>query len=1169
MAMHRATHCALAFAMLLICSSAAGAQSFPKEGMGQEDPFAREVEFWKQRAFPFDRIPEGAYERAIEQAERLAHRKGAAAALAAQPEWKLIGPDNIGGRTRTVVHHPTQSGVVYVGAAGGGIWRTTNSGASWEPLFDNGVSLSMGALAIDPNNPDVLYAGTGEITPASNMQDAWGTGMYKSTDGGRTWRRIGLSTVGAFSKVYVHPKNSNLIYAGGVRSAPGLYKSTDAGASWQRMNRFAISDITIDPNDERKLWIGIWGNGVWRSTDGGETFSRTSNGMPPADQIGRVSVQCAPSNTAILYALIEGPDPTGQVTTNTVGAIYKSTDGGNTWQRVYQGNNSFFNGQGAYDNFVMVHPTNPDIAFAGGIDLWRTTNGGSSWTNVTQGYSGGNVHVDQHAGAFNPLNPNEIYLANDGGMYRTTSGGGLGQWQAINRGYAVTQFYAMDIDRSAEQKTYGGTQDNGTLGSVQQQTSWQSIWGGDGFYTVVNILNPAMIYGEVYYGDMWWRNLSTGQTGSFTTGIDANDQGAWASPLVLDRSTGALYHGRSKLYRNYVGGTRWEPGSPDVFDPQAKISAIGPSPMDESLIYVGLENGRVFRTDNGGIDWTEVTLNGLPLRFVRDIICSPSDPNTAWICYSGYGTGHVFKTTDRGRSWQDISTTLPDVPVNAIDVYSTNEDVIVAGTDAGVFITFNGGQSWTPLGRGLPRAPVLDLQIFPERNVVRVATHGRSMWECAIPAESITEPEITSPLGGEVVTATSAMVFSWHGFQEPVTLEITYTDGQYWTTLATNAVGGAFRWIVENRPSERVRIRVTEVGNPLVSVVSNPFTILEFQRGSVQSTVSIPHVAYGLAYDGNGGLWTTSFYTPYLYKLDVTTLQIRKTIKLPAGDTVNCTDLTIDRQRGILYVHRLLNTSNGAGARILVLDTNGTLLRRGASPATSYGLGIELVGEKLVLNERDGAQRILICDPQTFQVERTLDNPFREFYGPRCLAYDGSRYLYQVGTQFTAGGGGLQAAFLLRLDAADPSRELDRMELVNSSGGTINARGVEYDPRDGNYWITDLAGNIYKIASFDTPSNPLSQVPGRFEPRAFLLVTPNPARDRVAFRLLLGSEAATAVEVEVLDVLGRRVAYVAEYSAGSDRTLTLDCSSLPDGSYTAILRSSGGVVAAERFLIMR
>lgn len=1159
----------LGIATMLLVSGHLAAQTMLSEGMGKEDPFAREFEFWKQRAFPYDRIPEGAYERAIVHTERLAQRKGAAALLAAQPQWKLIGPDNIGGRTRTVVHHPSRTGVVYVGAAGGGIWRTTNAGQTWEPLFDNGVSLSMGALAIDPNNPDVLYAGTGEITPASNMQDAWGTGMYKSTDGGRTWRRIGLSTVGAFSKVYVHPMNSNLIYAGGARSAPGLYKSTDAGNTWQRMNRFAISDITIDPRDENKLWIGVWGNGVWRSSDGGATFVRTSTGMPSADQIGRVSVQCAPSNTSILYALIEGPDPTGQVTSNTIGAIYKSTDGGDNWQRVYQGDNSFFNGQGAYDNFIMVHPTNPNIAFAGGIDLWRTTNGGTSWTNVTQGYGGGNVHVDQHAGAFNPLNPNEIYLANDGGMYRTTSGGGFGQWQSINNGYAVTQFYAMDIDRSAENKTYGGTQDNGTLGSVQQQLSWQSIWGGDGFYTVVNILNPAIIYGEVYYGDMWWRNLSTGQTGSFTAGIDQNDRGAWASPLVLERTTGSLYHGRSKLYRNYVGGSRWEAGSPDVFDPQAKISAIGPSPVDETLIYVGLENGRVFRTDNGGIDWTEVTLNGLPLRFVRDIICSPSDPNTAWICYSGYGTGHVFKTSDRGRSWYDISTTLPDVPVNAIDVHPSNEDVIVAGTDAGVFITFNGGQSWTPLGRGLPRAPVLDVQIYPERNVVRVATHGRSMWECSIPAERITEPEITSPLGGEVVTATSAMVFSWHGFQEPVKLEITYTDGQYWTTLAENVVGGAFRWIVENRPSERVRIRVTELGNPLVLVVSNPFTILEFKRGSVQNTVSIPHVAYGLAYDGRDGLWTTSFYTPHLYKLDATTLQIRKTIKLPAPDTINCTDLTIDRQRGILYVHRLLNTSNGAGARILVLDTNGTLLRRVASPATSYGIGIEVVGDKLVLNERDGAQRILICNLQTFQVERTLDNPFREFYGPRCLAYDGTQYLYQVGTQFTAGGGGLQAAFLERLDAQDPSRELDRMELLNASGATINARGVEFDPRDGNFWITDLAGNIYKIASFDTPSNPLSSLSTNADGQATVLVAPNPVREWVTFRVLLREHAQRVVELSLLDVLGRRIATLTDNSGESDRTLALDCASLPSGSYTVVLRCDGVLCAIERMVVFR
>jgi photosystem II stability/assembly factor-like uncharacterized protein len=1161
-------------ALVLLTLIPIGATAQPREGTGEEEPFIREIEYWKQRAYPLGRIPDGALEQAYQHAQRLAQRKSAATVLASQPQWYLIGPDNIGGRTRTVVHHPTQSGVVYVGAAGGGIWRTTDHGAHWEPLYDDGVSLSMGALAIDPNNPDVLYAGTGEMTPASNMQDAWGTGMYKSTDGGRTWRRIGLSTVGAFSKVVVHPQNSNVIYAGGVRSAPGLYKSTDAGVTWQRLNRMAISDITLDPRDQNILWIGVWGNGVWRSTDGGVTAVRSSDGMPPPDQIGRVSVQCAPSNSSVLYALIEGPDPSGQSSSANIGAIYKSINGGITWQRVFQGDATFFNGQGSYDNFVMVHPTNPDIAFAGGIDLWRTTNGGNTWVNVTDGYGSGTVHVDQHAGAFNPLDPNEIYLANDGGMYRTTTGGGFGQWQSINNGYAVTQFYAMDVDRSAENKTYGGTQDNGTLGSVQQQTAWQTIWGGDGFYTVVNLVNPSIIYGETYYGNLWWRNLATGQAGTFTTGIDPNDQGAWSAPLVLDRSTGALYHGRSKLYRNYLNGTRWELGSPEAFDPSAKISAIGPSPVDELLVYVGLENGRVFRTDNGGTDWVEISLNGLPLRFVRDIICSPSDAGIAWICYSGYGTGHVFKTTDRGRSWADISTTLPDVPVNAIDVHPYNEDVLVAGTDVGVFITFNGGRSWTPLGRGLPRAPILDLQIVPERSVVRVATHGRSMWECPIPVERISEPEITAPVGGEIVVATSAMVISWHGFQEPVRVEITYTDGQYWSVLAPSAVGGSMRWIVENRPSERVRIRVTELGNPLVSVVSNPFTILEFQRGSVQKTVSIAHVAYGLAYDGKGGLWTTSFYTPYLYKLNASTLQVEKLLKLPAGDTLNCTDLTIDKEQGILYVHRLLGTSNNAAARILVLDTNGVLLRRGASPATSYGIGIELVNGKLILSERDGAQRILVCDRETFQVEQTVANPFREFYGPRCLAYDGQRYLYQIGTQFSSGGGGLQAAYLLRLRPDDLGTEVDRMEIVNSSGGTINARGVEIDPRDGNYWVTDLAGNIYKIANFDTPSNPLSSVGSSVRNGCVLLITPNPARERIALRILRAldqNDNNGVATIELLDALGRVAGTISDYIDGTEteHTIILDCAQLPVGVYTAVLRMNGSIVARDRLVVIR
>jgi hypothetical protein len=233
-----------------------------------------------------------------------------------------------------------------------------------------------------------------------------------------------------------------------------------------------------------------------------------------------------------------------------------------------------------------------------------------------------------------------------------------------------------------------------------------------------------------------------------------------------------------------------------------------------------------------------------------------------------------------------------------------------------------------------------------------------------------------------------------------------------------------------------------------------------------------------------------------------------------------------------------------------------------------------LVNGKLILSERDGAQRILVCDRETFQVEQTVANPFREFYGPRCLAYDGQRYLYQIGTQFSSGGGGLQAAYLLRLRPDDLGTEVDRMEIVNSSGGTINARGVEIDPRDGNYWVTDLAGNIYKIANFDTPSNPLSSVGSSVRNGCVLLITPNPARERIALRILRAldqNDNNGVATIELLDALGRVAGTISDYIDGTEteHTIILDCAQLPVGVYTAVLRMNGSIVARDRLVVIR
>ncbi len=1162
---------------LVLCASVTVIHTQELEKGGEENPNKRYEDFIKQRAFPNDYIPDGAYQRAREKAELMSNRKGASALMAVQPQWRLLGPDNIGGRTRSVAHHPTKDGWVYVAAAGGGVWRTTNHGKSWEPISDQLSTICMGAIAIDPNNPDVLYAGTGEFRPAApNHQDGLGSGMYKSTDAGKTWVFSGLSAVQGFSKVYVHPKNSNLIYAGGIGAGHGLYRSTDAGKSWLRTNRLTISDVTLNPSDEKELWIGVSGSGIFHTTDGGDNWTKvngTGNNVLP-DALGRISVQCCAAQPNVLYTLLEGPDPNSTAT--NVGYVYKSTDGGGNWVVLLNARTEIFNvagnPQGDYDNYIAVHPTNPNVAIAGGIDIFMTQTGNSQWDNITNSYSGGPVHPDQQAAMFNPLNPSEIYCANDGGMYRYVYSESGANWEDINNGYSVTAFYAMDIDRSAENKTYGGTQDNGTLGSVQQKVGWDGVMGGDGFYTVVNSANPNVVYAETSGGAMRWVNVQTRSGGSLMQGILSNDTADWSAPIIGDYDNSTVYHGRKRLYAMQMGGNKWDLFSP-VFDAGTTVSAIGPCTINTDIVWAGLQNGGVFRTSNGGENWKNVSFNGLPKRWVRDVMASRKNDKTAWVCYSGYGTGHIFKTTDLGETWTDVSTTLPDVPVNAIIIYNENENIMFAGTDVGVFATFNGGTSWTPFGRGLPHSPVMDMALFEDKGKLRIATHGRSMWEIDIPTEAVDEPEITSPIGGEVVMATSSMVFSWHGFSGPVNIDITFSNGQYWTPLARNLAGSSMRWVVENRPTEYARIRVTEANNPNISLVSNNFTILEFQKGSVQTTTSVSHVAYGLAYDGNNGLYTTSFYTNKLYKLNATTMQIEKDIDMPAQFDKNYTDMGYDKSTGNLFIHRLTNVNNNnSPSQVVVVDTNGKLVRQMSSPAI-YGTGIEIINGKLHIVERGGEQYIYVCDPgNTTNIQKQVANPFKVFYGPRCIAYnEKENYIYEVGTEFAASGGDLLGAYLIRIRPEDLGKEVARMELINGSGSTINARGIEVDPRDGNYWITDLAGNIYKIANFETPSNPLSDVNDTKQQEASgIIVSPNPVVNQTVIGFMTGKVEAH-VTLEVYNLIGERVAQLVNgtVSADDNHAVLFDCSTLPNGVYTISLIVDGISRPAEKFIISR
>ncbi|MFN3305607.1 MAG: VPS10 domain-containing protein [Candidatus Kapaibacteriota bacterium] len=1124
------------------------------------DPLRRATEFTRPRAYPFDIIPDFARQKAFKQMEELYNKFLPFFPLAEQPKWKPIGPFDIGGRIKSIVFHPKKNGWVYAAAAAGGIWFSTNYGNTWEPIFDFENGIAFGALAIDVNNPNVLYAGTGESVIGGGTIYL-GNGLYKSTDEGRNWKLIGLAEVGAFSKIYVHPRNSNIVVAGATIRKPGFYLSTDGGLSWSRLLDKNITDLSINPQNEAEYFVAVNGDGVYFTSDFGKTWTKRSNGLESG--AGRISVQFAPSTPNIVYALLD---------VSSQGLIYRSDDKGTTWTLVYRGSTDFFRNQGFYNQFIEVHPTDPKIVLAGGIDIYRSSDG-KNFTNVTNGYSGGKVHVDQHCAAFSPINPNIVMVGNDGGVYLSTDAGV--NWQAKNNNLQVTQFYGFDIDHTKPNMNFGGTQDNGTLGNSTDE-EWYFVAGGDGFRTVVDHANPFIIYGQSTPGSIikpFKVNLQTGQFTYIDKGIDLTAS-VWDPPLVMDPVYNyILYHGRDKLYATYSSGSSWEAlPTPKV---NGRYTAIGISPVNSEIIMAGTSGGDVIVTKDAGETWKIVSNNGLVNRWVTDIEFSSQNPATAFVSFSGFYTPHIFKTTDYGESWVDIGKYLPDIPINAIAVHPFNEDIIFAGTDIGVFATYDGGANWFPFGEGLPRSPVTDLkfskyQLTSATVPLRAATHGRGIWEAAVPLEVISSYEITSPIGGEILVSTTNQVISWFGFLPPIKIEYSPNDGIDWYTIAENVASSPLLWKIPNISTEFARVRITSQNNPNQTKISNTFTISLVDKGSILTQTSVNVIPYGIAFDGRDGLWVTSFSSNQLLKLDARTLARIKNIKLP-GDSL-FTDIAYDRERDIIYIHRMNSTSSNGGF-VVVVDTNGNLIRQFVSPANVYPIGIEVFDGKLLLGDRDkkdqyGKQVLMIVDQNTGNVEATYQNPYSKTYGPRGLAYDRQNFVYQIGTYFP-NAGALSEAVISKISKSDLSKEVERINL-QSATGIINARGIEFDPQDKNFWVTDYSGNIYKIAGFDL----ILSVDGKYEVPLELNsrdveIYPVPTKDNLHIKIN-PNLFTNLLTVEIYDQLGSKILQRdVNKSVGSSSTLTISTNEMCSGMYFAFLRFADGKSLVEKFFVIR
>jgi uncharacterized protein (TIGR03437 family) len=746
---------------------------------GDDDKQAeRQDWFYSQRTYPQTSIPAGARLNAIRQIQRMeaaqrAQRQAAALvaagnginlALTTDPaNWSLIGPrptdagsSNVtSGRVNAIAIDPRNSDVVYIGAAEGGVWKTTDGGTNWTPLTDDQPSLATGSIALDPNNPDTVYVGTGEENFAQDSY--YGAGILKSVNGGITWTNV----VGPFLRdkvgaLAVHPTNSQILLAA---ATAGVWRSADAGATWtQTLSGAAGISLVFDPTNGASAYatLGTVGgnaqNGVYHSSDAGLTWqlvNGTGTGALPATRVGRIELAMAPSDPATLYAQI-AVATSALSGGGTLMGIYKTTDAATTWSKLTIPIASAWGPQLWYDNTIRVSPADPNVIYAGGQQIFRSLNGGDNWVALAQtGLNNTFIHVDFHYLAFTP-DGSKLYIANDGGIYSTTDvTAARPNWTSLNNTLALTQFYpGFSVDPADPRNAIGGTQDNGTQ-RFGGAASWSNVTCGDGGFAAIDPSFPAIAYGACQDIEIEKTSALTGSAGWIPAsyGIDQTDITQFISPLAMDPSNPqTLYFGTYRVWQSQDSAGRWSAASPDLTGgKKGTLKAIAVAPSDSNTVYIGTSNSKIQVTtdaqDGAAAAWTDRSA-GLPPRTVTHIAVDPIDSATAYVTFSGFPPttgisndpgGHVFKTGDGGASWTDISGNLPVIPVNAIVVDPDLPQTLYIGTDAGVMVTTDGGATWSSLGTGLPRVVVFSLVLQRNSRVMRAATHGRSVWEILVP----------------------------------------------------------------------------------------------------------------------------------------------------------------------------------------------------------------------------------------------------------------------------------------------------------------------------------------------------------------------------------------------------------------------------------------------------
>ena len=686
--------------------------------------------------------------------------------------WRQIGPACFGGRINDIEALVNDPKIIFVAAASGGIFKSVNNGLTWKPVFDEeGVSLSIGDLAIAPSDPNIIWAGTGE--PNSRQSSSWGDGVYKSLDGGETWMFMGLRETQRVGRIVIDPQNPDTVFVAalghlwGPNPERGLFRTKDGGKTWDKVlsvnEDTGVVDVAMETGGRilyaagyqhrRRAWGFVGGgphSGLYRSLDGGDSWAKLTKGLPEGDS-GRIGLAISPSHPQIVYAIIE----------NKKGGVFRSEDRGETWTR-----RSDFNHRPMYYSEIRVDPRNPDKIWALGSPLFVSIDGGKTFTSEGTGEK---IHVDHHALWINPNNPDHLMLGGDGGFYMSYEGSK--NWNFIDN-IPIGQYYAIGIDNREPYWIYGGTQDNGSWGIPSLTYSALGITNadivniayGDGFYAAVDPKDHRVIYSESQTGRLYLVDLITREEKGIAPLPEKPEEKYrwnWSSPLIISpHDSKVVYYGGNRLFRSRDKGHSWETVSPDLTKNidwkkipimgvvrndetlsrddgvahYGTINSISESPVQAGLIYVGTDDGNVQMTPDGGQTWQDLTKRfRLPGdRWVSRVLASSHGAEAAYVSFAGHQdddfTPYLFKTTDSGKTWKSIASDLPPgMVINVVAEHPRNPDLLFAGTEFGLFFTIDGGKSWHLASGNLPRMPVDDIIVQARENDLILGTHGRSI----------------------------------------------------------------------------------------------------------------------------------------------------------------------------------------------------------------------------------------------------------------------------------------------------------------------------------------------------------------------------------------------------------------------------------------------------------